>query len=165
MPRVPFDSLPDSARVWVFGSERPLSTREAENMLAQADGFLDSWNAHGHPLTCARQWTGDRFLTVGVDQTTAGASGCSIDGLFRLLRVTEGELGTRLVGGGLVFYRDRDGDIHAATRDEFAALASSGKVDDNTHVFDTTVQRAGDWRERFETELSTSWHADIIQSQ
>jgi len=25
MPLVPFETLPDAARVWVFGSDRPLS--------------------------------------------------------------------------------------------------------------------------------------------
>ena len=44
------------------------------------DAFLDQWNAHGSALTCAREWRDDRFLAIGVDQSTAGASGCSASG-------------------------------------------------------------------------------------
>src|SRR5438477_6677729 len=77
MPRVSFDGLPDSARVWVFGSDDPVSANSADRLLGDVDAFLDRWNAHGFPLTCARDWRDDHFLAIGVDQSTAGASGCS----------------------------------------------------------------------------------------
>lgn len=162
MPRVAFDSLPASARLWVFGAERPLTGAAAERLLADVDLYLDRWNAHGSPLTCARQWSENRFLAIGVDQSTAGASGCSIDGLFRVLKGLEHELGTRLVGGGMVYYRDPAGPIVAVTRDEFSELAADRAVRKDTRVFDMTVATVGDWKERFETETSRSWHADLL---
>src|SRR3569623_2712843 len=104
MPLVPFDSLPDSARLWVFASDTPLSGAVADTLLASVDGFLANWTAHGTPLQCARDWRAARFLAVGGDVTAENASGCSIDGLFRILQQLEREIGTRLVGGGRVFY-------------------------------------------------------------
>ena len=162
MPRVPFESLPPSARIWVFAAERPLRSSQAQRLLGAVDEYLERWNAHGAPLTCARAWTEDRFLTIGVDQSTAGASGCSIDGLFRVLKNLEGALGTPLVGGGTVFYRDPAGPICAVSRDEFGELAAEGAVRRNTHVFDLTVPTVGEWRERFETEAERSWHANLL---
>jgi hypothetical protein len=162
MPRVRFESLPPSARLWVFGAERPITGSAAAQLLNAVDAYLDRWNAHGSPLTCARQWTEDRFLAIGVDQSTAGASGCSIDGMFRVLKGLESELGTRLVGGGTVYYRDPAGPIVAVTRDEFSELAAEGAVRKDTHVFDMTVPTVGDWNERFETETRRSWHADLL---
>lgn len=162
MPRVPFQSLPPSARLWVFGAERPILGSAAQGLLAAVDGHLERWNAHGAPLTCAREWTEDRFLTIGVDQSTAGASGCSIDGLFRLLKSMEGEVGTALVGGGTVYYRDPAGPVVAVTRDEFSELAADGAVRRDTRVFDLTVATVADWKERFETETARSWHAGLL---
>jgi len=66
MPIVPFASLPDSARVWVFASDRELSGAAADTLLAAVDQFLSEWKAHGVPLRCAREWRDDRFLAVGV---------------------------------------------------------------------------------------------------
>ncbi|MDQ3673342.1 MAG: ABC transporter ATPase, partial [Gemmatimonadota bacterium] len=83
MPIVEFEDLPDSSRVWVFGSDRRLEEEEAVMLLEEVDRFLAGWKAHGAPLTVGRNWRHDRFLAVAVDQSTAGASGCSIDGLFR----------------------------------------------------------------------------------
>src|SRR3954452_3351513 len=96
MPIVSFDSLPDASRVWVFGSDRALSGADADRLLAEVDRFLGHWKAHGAPLTCARDWREERLLTIGVDTTVESASGCSIDGLFRVLQTLEGPLSTRL---------------------------------------------------------------------
>jgi hypothetical protein len=99
MPTIAFDALPDTARVWVFAADRPVRGEGAERLLGEVDRYLAGWKAHGHPLTVARDWSADHFLTVAVDQTEAHASGCSIDGLFRRLQALEPALGTSLLGG------------------------------------------------------------------
>ena len=162
MPRLPFEALPDDARVWVFGAANPLTGPASERLLGAVDEFLAQWNAHGSPLTCAREWRDGRFLAIGVDQSTAGASGCSIDGLFRTLARLEPELGTSLLGGGRVYYRDADGRITAATRSAFNQLAREGKVGPDTVAFDTSITSAQGWREQFERPVRESWHAQLI---
>ena len=107
MPLVPFHTLPDDARLWVFGASDPIKGERALPLLAAVDEWLANWKAHGEPLTCARDWRDDRFLGIGVDQSTAGASGCSIDALFRVLQDLQGTLGTSLLGGGRVFFLRR----------------------------------------------------------
>src|SRR4051812_43908654 len=102
MPRVPFDSLPSDARVWVFGAASELTPTASDRLLGAVDDFLAQWNAHGSPLASGRELRDNRFLAIGVDQSTEGASGCSIDGLFRTLARLEPELGTSLLGGGRV---------------------------------------------------------------
>jgi hypothetical protein len=164
MPIVPFDSLPDASRVWVFGSDRALSGPDAERLLAEVDRFLAQWKAHGVPLACARDWRDEHLLTIGVDSTRENASGCSIDGLFRVLQAIERPLGARLVGGGRVFYRDSVGAVHCVTRDRLPELAGGGEVDDSTMVFDTGLTTAGEWRERFEAPARETWIADLFRA-
>ena len=110
MPVVPFDQLPGDSRLWVFAAERPLSSAEAESLLAVVDQFLAHWKAHGAPLTAARDWRYDRFLLVGVDEASAGASGCSIDAMVRQLQQLETALGvsTPRSCAGTVPARQRD---------------------------------------------------------
>jgi hypothetical protein len=104
MPVVPFETLPDSSRVWVFGSDKLLTEEGTKLLLDGVDAHLADWKAHGAPLTVGREWRDGRFLIVAVDQSTAGASGCSIDGLFRVLQQLERTAGASLVGGGRIFY-------------------------------------------------------------
>ena len=161
MPIVPFDDLPDSARVWVFASDHPLSGAVADTLLAAVDRFLSEWKAHGVPLRCARDWRDGRFLAVGVDVNAEQASGCSIDGLFRTLQQLEQVIGSRLVGGGRVFYRTKAG-IEAATRDQFAERVRTGDIARETPVFDTSLTGAGDWRQKFERPAGQTWTATFF---
>jgi hypothetical protein len=160
MPRLSFDSLPDDARVWVFAAADALEGDAAARLLTHVDAFLDRWAAHGVPLACARDWRDDRFLAVGVDQSREGASGCSIDGMFRTLQALEPALGTTLLGGGRVYWRDAAGAVRVAEREAFARAVGAAAAD--VPVFDTTVTTAGDWRARFERPLRESWHASLV---
>ena len=164
MPIVPFESLPDASRVWVFGSDRALSGADAERLLSEVDRYLGQWKAHGVPLTCARDWRDEHLLTIGVDSTIEGASGCSIDGLFRVLQAAQRPLGTQLVGGGRVFYRDRDGRVQCVARDRLSELAEAHSVTDETHVFDTGLTTAGEWRSRFEVPARLTWVGELLHA-
>jgi hypothetical protein len=161
MPIVPFDSLGDDSRVWVFGSARKLTDKESASLLTRVDEFLTDWKAHGEPLNAGRMFSENRFLTIAVDQHTAYASGCSIDGLFRSLKDLETEFGTSLVDRSLVYYSDEQG-AQAVDRDEFSRLAATGKVRGDTPVFDPTVTQLGEWRARFQSRAENSWHAGLF---
>jgi hypothetical protein len=165
MPLVQLKDLPDSARTWVFGADTTLDGSISETLLIEVDRFLSQWKAHGSPLTVGRDWKYGRFLTVAVDQSTAGASGCSIDGLFRSLKALEPKLGASLVTSGLVFYRDENGMIQSVDRERFSALGAAGKIQPGTGVFDPTVATLGEWRARFELDASQSWHAGLLQDK
>ena len=146
MASVPFDSLPASARLWVFAAERPLDADERSQVL-------------GVPLTSARDVRYDRFLLVGVDEASAGASGCSIDAMVHHLESLERALGVALLDHGPVLFRQDDA-IERLPRLAFAELARRGDVSPDTIVFDNTVSRVGDVREgRWERPARESWHA------
>jgi hypothetical protein len=164
MPIVPFDSLPDSSRIWIFGSDRPVTGVASERLLSEVDRFLDQWRAHGEPLRCGRLWFDNRFLVVGVDQSTANASGCSIDGLFRTLQQLERTIDARLVGGGRVYYRDHSGTAQSAAREDFDTLVASGEIGPDTIVFDTSITDLGEWRERFERPAKKTWVGELLAS-
>ena len=156
MPTVPFDSLPDDARVWIFASDRELAESAERRLLSAVDEFLAGWTAHGSPLRCAREWRDGHFLAIGVDQRDASASGCSIDGLFRTLQQLGPELQTQLIGGGRVFYRDASGHPRMVSRTAITARLGADIIDE-TPVFDLSVATAGDYRERFERPARETW--------
>jgi hypothetical protein len=162
MPLVQLKDLPGSARTWVFGANKTLDGPASETLLAEVDRFLSQWKAHGSPLTVGRDWRYGRFLTVAVDQSTAGASGCSIDGLFRSLKALEPKLGASLVTSGLVFFRDQTGAIQSVDREGFSTLGAMGKIESGTKVFDPTITALDEWRARFELDASQSWHAGLL---
>ena len=162
---VSFDSLPADARVWIFAADRPLDTDERQRLLALVDGFLDQWKAHGTPLAAGRDWRYDRFLLIGVDESAAGASGCSIDAMVHQLAALERSLGVALLDHGPVLFRQHD-RIERLPRPAFGDLARRGDVSPDTVVFNNTVTRVSDVREgRWETPARASWHAKAFGLQ
>ena len=162
MPIVQFDQLPDFGGIWVYGSDRDLTSDEESRLLEAVDDFLSRWAAHGVPLHNARRWDEDRFLTIGVDSTKEGASGCSIDGLYRALKALESSIGARIVTSGLIYYRGNDGKIHSVTRDEFSDLAAKGEINGDTEVYDLSVTSLNEWKSRFKSRAHDSWHASLM---
>jgi hypothetical protein len=165
MPLVPFDTLPDNARLWIFAAAAPLDEIDASRLLTAVDAHLFGWTAHGAPLTCARDFRDERFLAVAVDERASNASGCSVDDLFHVLQGIEAGIGTTMLGGGTVFFRDAGGFVHGVSRAEFGHLAALGEVYDRTPVFDTTLTTAGEYRARFERAAGESWQRALLQAR
>ena len=162
MPQTRIQDLPDSSRVWVFGADGELDISATDLLLREVDRFLAQWHAHGSPLTSARGWRDGRFLIIAVDQSTAGASGCSIDGLYRNLKALEPRLGANMVTSGLIFYRDDKERVQSVDRERFTVLGGEGKIGPNTRVFDPTVTTLGELRARFELNAEDSWHSRLL---
>src|SRR5215203_7419328 len=157
--RIPFAEMPPHARLWIFAAERPLSGAEQEALLAVVDDFLQQWAAHGAPLAAARDLRYDRFLFVAVDESNAGASGCSIDAMTRVLAALEGEMGLELVNHTPVLYRV-GADVARVDRAAFADRARRGDVSPDTLVFNNTLSRVGELQAgKWEVPARDSWHA------
>ena len=162
MPILPFEHLPDSARLWVFAAERALGPDEQRALLDRVDGFLAKWAAHGTPLASGRELRYGRFLFIAVDEARAGVSGCSIDALIRDLKALERAGGVPLVDSAPVWYRDGEA-IRGASRERFSKLAQAGAVTSETPVFDNTVETLGALRSgRWETRLGQAWHREVF---
>lgn len=162
MPRVPFSSLPPTARLWVFAADRRLTSLERDALLSELDEFLDRWAAHKVPLPAACDLRYDQFVLIAVDESTTGASGCSIDTLVREMKRLEQRFGLTLVDHGPVLFREGD-DVRRVSRDAFHQLAAEGRVTADTIVFNNSLTsigalQAGQW----ETRAGLSWHGPVF---
>lgn len=160
MPRIDFSAIPDRARLWVFAADAPVA--DPSPLLNAVDQHLQQWAAHGVPLVCARDWRDDRFLAIAVDEAATGASGCSIDGLFRTIGRVQQQLGADLLASGRVAWRDADGTIRVAPRSDFESRAASGDVTPDTPVFATLAESVGEWRMTFERPARESWASALL---
>lgn len=158
MPKVPFDTLPDHGRLWVFPTSRGLDAGERAELEEAVETFLGGWAAHGQPLRSGWELRADRFLLVGVDVDAEAPSGCSIDALVNRLRRFGEERGVSLIDHAPVWYRGAEG-VMCLGRAQFRELAARGAVDADTVVFDTTLTRIGDLRAgALERPARESWH-------
>jgi len=47
---IPFDQMPDEARVWIYPSNRPFSESEIPLLKNLVEQFLTQWTAHNQAL-------------------------------------------------------------------------------------------------------------------
>jgi len=157
MPRTELSTLPDDARIWMFGITPALDDAQSASVLQQVDSFLDAWAAHGAPITSARALIDHTFLVIAVDKQSE-TSGCSIDRMFGLFRQLERELDVKILDADRVFFRHGSGAIDAISRAEFRERA-----DGHTIVFDTTAERLGEVRGgQWERRAEESWHRQLL---
>lgn len=158
---ISYEQLPSETRVWIYQSNRPLVEEESARAKVALEDFARQWVSHNNQLHAYCDVWHQRFIVMMVDETRAGASGCSIDKSVHFLQALGAQLSVDLFDRMVFTYRDEEG-IHSVTRDEFAKLYNSGKIDDQTIVFDTLVSNKAELERSLEKPLHQSWHARFV---
>lgn len=83
---VTFESISDDARIWIYQSNRKLTSEEVQLIHRTGREFLDQWETHGQPLRASMKVLDSYFLVVAVDGYQQLPSGCSIDASVAFIR-------------------------------------------------------------------------------
>jgi hypothetical protein len=72
-------ALEPHSRVWVYPASREINYEELDIVRPILFSFLERWTAHNQTLVTYGNIFHQRFVALFVDESAAGASGCSID--------------------------------------------------------------------------------------
>ncbi|MCX8491190.1 MAG: hypothetical protein ORN54_08995 [Cyclobacteriaceae bacterium] len=153
---VPFQSLPDHARIWVYQASRKLSDVEAEKIRSSQHTFCEQWEAHGQALHSSFKLEYNQFLIVGVDEGVHSASGCSIDGSVRILKGYHSELGVNFLDPSQIPFI-LNGEVKLFPRLELKSLFESGQLNGATRTFNNLVATKADFEKQWEIPAEKSW--------
>ena len=155
---VPFETLPDSARTWIYQASRTFTDGEVAEINKDLEAFLTQWTAHGADLKAGFELPYKRFIVLGLDQTHTGASGCSIDASVHFIQALEKKYQVSLLDRMNVSYKQGP---HIAYKplDEFRKMAKDRAVSGKTIVFNNLVATKLDYKEHWEVPASESWHS------
>jgi len=156
-----YDILPNSTRVWIYQSNRAFSALEAEQMTAQIDQFADQWVSHNRALKAYGKLFHQQFVVLMVDESQAGASGCSIDSSVKFVKSLEGQYAVDFFDRLNFAYQDGE-TVKTDAKAEFAQLNHNGSINDETIVFDNLVKSKGDFDSAWRKRLGDSWHKRFV---
>lgn len=151
----------EQSRVWIYQSDRELNDEQVKRLHEILNNFAAAWTAHNHQLKAKAEIRYNRFLILIVDETQAGASGCSIDKSLNFIKRLEHEFGITLLDRFNLAYRDGE-KVLSAPRDEFEGLLKSGKITTNTIVFNNLVQDLRQLDTKWEVPFKDSWHNQLF---
>lgn len=155
---VPFNQLPDSARIWIYQADRPLTDAEIATVQPALQHFSTEWTSHGRALQASAEILHHQFLIIGLDEAVADASGCSIDASVRFVRAVEDALNVSLLEKSRLAFLV-NGQVELLDRRELKAAVAAGRLVSDTPYFDATVARKESLRNSFPTAASHTWLA------
>ena len=147
----------ENSRVWVYQADRELSPTEVEQIQEQLNAFTFSWTAHNNQLKAKAEVRYNRFLILIVDESQAGASGCSIDKSVHFMQHLEQEFNISLFDRFNLAYRE-GGQILSAPRHAFEDLIKQNSINKQTIVFNNMVQNLAQLETQWEVPFKDSWH-------
>ena len=156
-----FTELPPQTRIWIYQSNREIPSEMYPVVKDVLKRFAESWTSHNKQLHAYVDLLLNRFLILAVDESQAGASGCSIDTSVRFIQ----QLGEQLkvdFFDRLTFAWLENGEVKTATQEAFSQLFSEGKINNDTLVFDNLVNNKADFERGWIKPLGKSWHKRMV---
>ncbi len=151
----------ENSRVWVYQADRELTTAEVEQIKAQLDKFTTAWTAHNNQLKAKGDIRYNRFIILIVDESQAGASGCSIDKSVHFIKHLEQAFHINLLDRFNLAYR-KGSEVFSAPRAQFEALLKQGNINTETIVFNNLVQNLKELQTKLEVPFKDSWHKQVF---
>ncbi|MEM8524272.1 MAG: hypothetical protein AAGG68_06500 [Bacteroidota bacterium] len=156
-----YDTLLDTSRVWIYQSNRPFTDKELLEVRQYLQQFATQWVSHNRALRAFAEVYHNQFIVLIVDESQAGASGCSIDASVHFLQQLQAKFDVNLFDR-MTFAYQENGEVKTAHRSEFKQLYQAGKISDETLVFDNLVNTKGAFEKQWVKPLGESWHRKMV---
>ena len=158
---VPFETLPESSRVWIYQANRSFTEEEQAEIKAKLETFIEQWTAHGANLKASFEMRYKRFIILALDQKMNAATGCSIDESVRFIQQLEKDYDVDLLDKMNVSYKQGD-FVAYKTLIDFRKMAKDKAVSPKTIVFNNLVNNKAEYLSDWEVPASESWHKRFL---
>ena len=153
--------MSSDSRVWIYQSNRQFTIEETAEIKEKAEGFIETWTAHGQLLKAAVEIFYNLFIVIFVDEKQATASGCSIDDSVDFIKEIEKTFSTSLFDRMIVAYK-KENKIFTCKRNEFEKLLAEEAINNKTIVFNNLVNTKSEFETNWEIPLAKSWHQQLL---
>jgi hypothetical protein len=160
---VDFNDLPDTARIWVYQSDRELTTTQIEDMRKTLKDFVNDWTRHGQDLKGSFAILHNHFIVIGVDEGFNEVSGCSIDASTHVFKRFEQQFGIDLFNKLNTAFRSGD-HINVVSMSDFQKFVKDERISQDTVVFNNMVQTKAELAHSWEVPATQSWHSRYFNS-
>ena len=159
---IPFDKMPDYARVWVYQADRNLSNAEVQYIQQTLDFQLNNWAAHGAALVGAATVLHERFVVVAVDENHNQVSGCSIDASTNWLKNLGAGMNLNFFDRSVAYLQSDE--IKTAEMLKIKTLVAEEIITPDTLIFNNLVSNMGEFKKTWNVSAGESWMKRYFQT-
>lgn len=152
----PFDTLDDSARIWIYQAMRKITESEKNTISETLSAFTHSWVAHGSPLKTSFTILYDQFIVLAADENFNEASGCSIDSSVRVIRQLDDQFSLGLFDRTKIGFLSDGQPYMLALKDLPDALAE-GRWKPDSLFFNNVLSTKGQLKNGWIVPANQTW--------
>lgn len=153
---IPFSDIDFQSRVWVYQANRELTPEETGIITETLKASLDTWEAHGKPLTASGKVFEHRFIVIAVDERDELPSGCSIDKSVHWLQEIGQRMNIDFFDRSLAYIDEHD-KVQTIPVPKIKQAIINETILPSTTVFDNQVSTKAQWMNRWKVAASDSW--------
>lgn len=161
---VSFEQLPQESRVWIYQADKSFSVEEEKIISDSLKNFCAQWKVHGNPLNTSFKIEYNQFIVLAVDESTEGASGCSIDSSVRALKELSQQLHIHFFDRTKVAFLIND-EIKLFPLQKLTALFQSGELSASTITFNNLVPDKIGFEKNWKVPAEKSWLAKFLHKK
>lgn len=158
---IPFQKMPDYARVWVYQANKNLSDSQVQAIQQVLENQINNWAAHGADLTGSVQILHNRFIIVTVDERQNQASGCSIDASTRWLKDLGTEMSLDFFDRSIAFLNNNE--LQTVEIGKIKLLVYQEILTAETLIFNNLVANIQEFKNNWQIKASDSWMKRYFQ--
>lgn len=154
-------TLAPTSRVWIYQANPAFAKKDIPQLQQLLNDFAQQWVSHSQQLRAQAELRHGRFIILMVDESQAGASGCSIDNSVRFMQQLEQQFNVQLFDR-LTFAYQKNQEVKTADREQFSQLYAAGEINGDTLVFDNLVNTKAALETEWIKPLRESWHIRMV---
>ncbi len=151
----------DESRVWIFQSGRAFVAKEQREIDEQLHQFYSQWQAHGAPVKGWAKLLFQQFIIVMADETGTHVSGCSTDGMMRLIKSLERQYEVNFFDRMMLTFLV-EGKAQMLPFAQVQYALDKGYINPDTPVFNNIATTKKALEQNWLVPLRESWLADKV---
>ena len=138
----------------MYHADRVFNQAETDELNQEIANFCEQWVSHNRQLKASGKVLFNRIVLLMVDETMAGASGCSIDSSVAFVRNIGLKYQTNLFDRMLITYLDKE-SVETTSLQELKNKL--GEAAEQVYVFDNLIKTKQDLEQNGLVPIKGSW--------
>ncbi len=161
MSKLSYINFSDDSKVWIYQSNRAFTAIEKASLKEEIHAFANQWVSHSQELVAFGMLMHNQFIVLMVDETNAGASGCSIDKSVHFIKAVEQKYQVKMFDRMTFAYIDGE-LVKTMSKEEMKVWYQKGILNDETMVFNNLVKNRAEFEQGWVVPLGESWHKRFV---
>ncbi len=146
----------NTSRIWIFQGSRPFIEKEQLQIDEQLYQFYTQWTAHGAPVKGWAKLLFNQFVIVMADESGTHVSGCSTDGMIRVIKSLERQYDISFFDRMTLTFL-KEGKAQMLPFEQVQYAIDRGYITEDTLMFNNTAATRKELLEHWLIPVKNSW--------